>query len=448
MDRAGRVLWHEGMFLAPQHFQQWDRWHEARLTHVARSLQPLAWGITQLGIDRSALANHDFALTSAAGIMPDGLPFVVADANDLPPARPIAPLFDAKRDRLGVWLAAPSQRPGAYASSDTGSIDGRHTRWRRRQAEVADDNPLGQAREISLADLNLRVLFDGESLDGVSAVKIAEVRRGPTGGFALADEHVPPCLHLGAAPALMSSLRRVTEILVGRAGEIARGRRSRTHGQIEFSVSEVASYLMLHTLNGAIPELMHWLGHAQAHPEAVYVRLASLAGQLATFSDSGHAGDLPTYRHDEPMASFQAIEERLRGLLQTVIPNRYIPIAVNPVSERLQAGAVPEAADGARVYLSVVSSLPAERVLRELPLKAKVASSGRIGTLISQALPGIRLTYLAVPPSEIPTQPGGTYFELDRTGGEWDGVAKTRTLSIYLPPEFADARTEFLAIRE
>ncbi len=77
-----------------------------------------------------------------------------------------------------------------------------------------------------------------------------------------------------------------------------------------------------------------------------------------------------------------------------------------------------------------------------------VASSGRIGTLISQALPGIRLTYLAVPPSEIPTQPGGTYFELDRTGGEWDGVAKTRTLSIYLPPEFADARTEFLAIRE
>ncbi|MBA3683667.1 MAG: type VI secretion system baseplate subunit TssK [Planctomycetes bacterium] len=448
MERAGRVLWHEGMFLAPQHFQQWDRWHDSRLTQVTRALQPLAWGITTLGVDTRALASQDFGLTAAAGIMPDGLIFAVADANDLPPARPIAPLFTAKRERLGVWLAAPLQRPGAHASSDTGQVDGRHTRWRRRQAEVADDHPAGQPREIAMADLNLRVLFEGESLDGLAALKIAEIRRDPTGGFALVDDYVAPCLHLAAAPALVGSLRRVVEILVGRAGEIARGRRSRTQGHVEFSVSEVASYLMLHTLNGAIPELMHWLGHGQAHPEAVFVRLASLAGQLATFSDDGQASDLPSYRHDEPMASFAAIESRLRGLLQTVIPTRYIPIPLAPVSERVQAGAIPDAADGARLYLSVFSALPAERVLRDVPHKAKVSSSGRLAALIAQALPGVRLTYLAVPPSEIPAQPGGTYFELERTGAEWDGVTKTRSLSIYLPPEFADARTEFLAIKD
>jgi len=87
-------------------------------------------------------------------------------------------------------------------------------------------------------------------------------------------------------------------------------------------------------------------------------------------------------------------------------------------------------------------------MLREIPMKAKIGSGGRIPQLIAQALPGIRPVYLGVPPAEIPVQPGGTYFQLELTGTEWDHVRKTRSLAIYLPPEFADVRAEFLAVKE
>lgn len=445
---AHKVLWHEGMFLTPQHFQQADRWTEAQIGQVARTLRPLAWGIATLTIDRRALAGGDLALLACEAILPDGLALSALDPDQLPPSRPLAAKLEGRRDRIGVLLAAPARRPGGVAVSDEGEHDGRPTRYRRRFAELADDNAGAAARRLALAVPNLRILFDDEPHDGLVCLRIAEVVRAPDGGFALAEDHVPPCLQLGAAPALLGCVRRIGEILVGRATELAQQRRSRTQGLVEFSVSEIAAYLMLLTVNGAIPGVLEALARPQTHPADVYARLAALAGQLCTFADDGHAKDVPPYRHEEPMASFRALETRLRALLTTAMPTRYVPIPLERQSDRVQAGPIPEAVvDGARYFLAVHSALPAERVLREIPHKAKVGSGGRIGTLIAQAMPGIRLAYLAVPPAEIPTQPGGTYFELDQASPEWAQAAKTRSLAIYLPPEFAEARSEFLAVK-
>src|SRR5690606_41308102 len=50
-----KVLWGEGLFLRPQHFQRQDTYHEARLHHVAQSLHPYPWGIRQIRLDPRAL---------------------------------------------------------------------------------------------------------------------------------------------------------------------------------------------------------------------------------------------------------------------------------------------------------------------------------------------------------------------------------------------------------
>jgi type VI secretion system protein ImpJ len=450
MEYSQKVLWHEGMLLTPQHFQQWDRHQDQRLGQLAETAQAYSYGLTALQIDARALASREFALLSASGAFPDGLVFDLSDANELPAARPVgANAFDTSRDRCGVYLAAPISRPGAIACSDTGQVDGHHTRFKRRLRQAPDENPGGNPREIAIATKNLRVLFEGEALDGHSTIKIAELARSPAGGLELSETYVPPCLHLSASPTLVSCLRRIAEILVARSTEMAQMRRSRTQGLVEFSVSEVANFVMLHTVNGHLPVLLHQLAKGRVHPEAVFLQLAALAGQLCAFADEGHPKDLPAYHHDEPAGSFMRLEERLRGLLGTVIPTRYVPITLKQVRDLVQSGAIPEGiGDSARIYLSVLSSLPSERVMREVPLKAKIASSGRIDALIANAMSGLKLTYLSVPPSEIPAQPGGTYFELTRGGDEWTAVAKTRSLSIYLPREYSDARIEFLAVKE
>ena len=444
-----KVLWQEGMFLSPQHFQQADRFHQGQLAQVLHAVAGFAYGIQHLEVDRQALAAGDLGLLVGDGVFPDGTPFRFSDPNELPPARPIAEHLGPNDSRIAVYLALPSTPPGAVACSPDGRHDGRLTRFQTRSAHVIDDTQGGRERQIPLAAPNLRVLFGDEPRDGHTSFRIAELVRSGAGGFALAEDCVPPCLRIGAYPALLASVRHIAEILVGRSTELALQRRARTHGLIEFSVSEAASFIALHTLNGHLPTLLHITNVGHQHPEQVFLQLATLAAQLMTLADDGHPKDLPTYRHDEPMTCFSAIEARLRALLQVVTPQRYIPIPLSAVTDRVHAGTIPEnALDGAKIYLGVHSGMAAERALREIPLKTKVASAGRIAALTTQAMPGIRLIYLAVPPPEIPVQAGGTYFELDQSAPEWAIVAKTRSLAIYLPPEFADARAEFLAVKE
>lgn len=449
MTSLHQVNWHEGMFLGPQHFQQADRFHHGQLAQVLRAFAGNAHGVVRCAIDSHALAGGDLALTVGEGVFPDGTPFRFSDPNELPPARAIATHVTANENRLEVWLALPLTPPGAVACAADGRHEGRHTRFRSGSAVVIDASAGGRERELALAIPNLRLLFGDESRDGHTALRVATVVRSGAGGFALADDHVPPCLRLGAYPALTASVRRITEILVGRSTELALARRSRSHGMVEFSVSEAAAFLTLHTFNSHLPTLLHILASGHQHPEGVFLQLATLAAQLMTLTDEGHPRDLPGYRHDEPLVCFSALEQRLRELLSVVTPQRYIPIPLQTLSERIHGGTLPEhALDGARLYLAVVSNLPAERALRDIPLKTKVASHGRLAALTTQALPGIRLTYLAVPPPEIPAQPGGTYFELDRTSAEWAIAVQTRSLAIYVPPELSDARAEFLAVKE
>ena len=51
MDQHQKVLWTEGMFLGPQHFQQADRYHEEQLRRAVRALRPFAWGVQALQVN-------------------------------------------------------------------------------------------------------------------------------------------------------------------------------------------------------------------------------------------------------------------------------------------------------------------------------------------------------------------------------------------------------------
>ena len=55
MIQSPKVLWGEGLFLRPQHFQQQDAYHEWRLTQASRALHPHAWGVRHLKLDADAL---------------------------------------------------------------------------------------------------------------------------------------------------------------------------------------------------------------------------------------------------------------------------------------------------------------------------------------------------------------------------------------------------------
>ena len=109
MSVHNRVIWSEGLFLQPQHFQQQDRYFERYVETRCQALIPHSWGFTEIELERDFLSIGKFGLRRATGVFPDGTPFRMPDDDPLP--APIDIGADV-RDQIAVsrGAAAPLWR--------------------------------------------------------------------------------------------------------------------------------------------------------------------------------------------------------------------------------------------------------------------------------------------------------------------------------------------------
>ena len=109
MSVYNKVVWSEGLFLRPQHFQQQDRYFERYVETRCQALVPHSWGFTELEIERDLLSIGKFGLRRAAGVFPDGTPVRMPDDDPLPAPIDIGAQI---RDQV-LYLAVPLRRAGA-----------------------------------------------------------------------------------------------------------------------------------------------------------------------------------------------------------------------------------------------------------------------------------------------------------------------------------------------
>jgi type VI secretion system protein ImpJ len=81
MKTRHRVVWTQGMFLTPQHFQTLEQYLEDVQHFRYTASQYANWGVTALDIDSEALANGLFRLNACTGVMPDGEPINIPDTD-------------------------------------------------------------------------------------------------------------------------------------------------------------------------------------------------------------------------------------------------------------------------------------------------------------------------------------------------------------------------------
>ncbi|WP_187433256.1 type VI secretion system baseplate subunit TssK, partial [Serratia marcescens] len=62
-----KVLWQEGLFALPQHFQQLQRNQEYLLNQRINAQDDFAWGFTALSVNTELLAQGKLMLDSAVG---------------------------------------------------------------------------------------------------------------------------------------------------------------------------------------------------------------------------------------------------------------------------------------------------------------------------------------------------------------------------------------------
>ena len=109
MSWNNKVVWSEGLFLRPQHFQQQVRYIESYVEGRSAPLRSHPWGFTRIGFDQSALALGKIGIAAASGVFPDGTPFNMPDDDDAPTPLEVP---ENTRDTL-VYLCLAMRRPGS-----------------------------------------------------------------------------------------------------------------------------------------------------------------------------------------------------------------------------------------------------------------------------------------------------------------------------------------------
>jgi len=174
-----RIIWSEGTFLQPQHFQQHDRHIDAQVELRTRSMRPYSWGFLELAIDESLLELGKLGLRTARGVLPDGTPFDCPARDPLPPPMDVPATL---RDSL-VVLALPLRRPGVD-ESDLGSAGADSlARYVAGELEVKDSNAsFDRTALIQIGRLRLRLLKEADVSAAYSGLGVARVieRRATT----------------------------------------------------------------------------------------------------------------------------------------------------------------------------------------------------------------------------------------------------------------------------
>ncbi|WP_299747026.1 type VI secretion system baseplate subunit TssK [uncultured Tateyamaria sp.] len=444
MSWQNKVVWQEGLFLQPHHFQQQDRYLEALVAGVAGSVAPYAWGVQKLTIDTELLRLGKIAVTSASGLTPDGAVFRIPEVDAHPAALDVP---ETVKDAV-VFLTVPTRRQGATEVDLTDDPAAR-SRYVPSEIEVADST--GRDRrsvDLAVGKLRMMLALDVDELTDRLAIPIARIIEVRADGEIVLDKgFMASCLDARAAPPLHDFLQELEGLVSHRAHALS-GRLSQTGGAK--GVAEISDFLLLIAVNAALPQIRHLLSIENAHPAQIYQQLVGLAGQLATFMTADKiAPEFPIYRHSDLTGVFQPVIRALRENLSMVLEQNAVAI---PLQERSYGVSVAMVEDkslltSANFVLAAKASVPPESVRRHFASQAKLGPVEEIRKLVNSALPGVDLRALPVAPRQVPYHAGVVYFELDRTNPYWKQMRDSGGLAIHVAGEFPDLEMELWAIR-
>lgn len=445
MSWQSKVVWSEGLFIQPHHFQQSDRYHEALVAGLARRALPYLWGVSQLEIDDELLKLGKFAIRSASGLTPDGALFRVPQVEDHPPALEVP---ETVRDCV-VYLTVPARREGAE-EVDLSTRDLQTTRYAPSELEITDT--MGTTRRpvtVAVGKLRLRFALAVDDLSDLLAIPIARIIEVRADKEVVIDRgFMASCLDVRAAPPLAGFLRDVEGMLSARAQALSA--RFVDQGPAT-GVADVSDFLLLMTVNRALPIFRHMLSIENVHPEAAYAQAAALAGELASFLAADKmAPEFPAYQHDNLTVIFQPVMRSLRQYLSAVLETNAVSIPLDPRKYGVSVGIIADRKliGNAQFVVAVNANVPAEAVRRHFPAQAKVGPVEQIRQLVNSALPGIDLTHLPSAPRQIPYHAGVVYFELNPKSQYWSQITTSGGIAFHVSGEFPGLSMELWAIRQ
>ncbi|MGH8779853.1 type VI secretion system baseplate subunit TssK [Paraburkholderia sp.] len=444
--RIDKPLWHDGLILSQQHFQQQERWTDFVHRQFAAAAIAEPWGTCGVGIDEEALTSQRLKLTSLKLRFPDGTSVDTSVSDTLPPARDLS---EGLPDLQSVIVLAAL--PLLNATGDNCRFDettlSRPRRSYREFVKVADLNGTGET-EIAAERRAVRLLFDFESRADDTLCAIARLTRGTNGLFEVDRRYVPPCLILAAHALHVERVSRLADILQAKSTVLSTRKSERIDDVADYGVADVSLFWLLHVIHTYWPQLRLFATHPNQPPERLYSTLAQLTAVLMTFSTGARLTDIPSYEHARADEIFATLETLIRDLLDAIIPSRVVPIGLTRRSpttwsgqfldERLRAGA--------DYYLSVNAALTPFELVERLPRLCKIGAPDDVEHIVNSALAGIPLRAVQRVPAAVPVRVDNHYFALDASAPAFDRMLAAQACQIYLPTTVPEASLELYAV--
>lgn len=439
-----KVIWSEGMFLSPQHFQQQDRYFERYIENRCSAFSDYGWGIKSFVIDRQLLGLGKFSFVSAEGIFPDGTPFNFPEVDE-PPA--IFELPESTHNSV-IYLGIPLRRAGSVEVQ----FEGGSTALARYEASdhaihdaVSDE---GDTRDIQIGKLRIRLLLETDDLSGYACIGIARIVEKKEDKQILLDKsYIPSTTDIKSSEILKGFLSELSSMLSHRAesiaGRLADARRAGT--------AEVSDYMLLQLINRVEPLITHYTQIRGLHPEHIYTFLIQLAGEMATFtSATKRAPKFLSYLHGDLEKTFKPVIQFLRKSFSTVYEQNAISLTF---VERNYGIRVAEISDRSLIesclfVLAVKADVASDMILNRFSAQVKLGPVERIRQLVNAQMPGIVLKPLSVAPRQIPFHSGFTYFQLETKSPYWKEMKQSGGFALHIGGEFPGLEIEFWAIRE
>ncbi|HEX7242632.1 MAG TPA: type VI secretion system baseplate subunit TssK [Longimicrobiaceae bacterium] len=298
------IRWHEGMLLAPQHFQQASLRQEMLVHYHVQAAAPFHWGVRRLEINRNLLTGGTFRVTELEAVLPDGLAVSYPARGDEPLQVDLKPLRDLARQLpLTIHLAVPVQRPEGESPA------GRLERHRAVPGEgVLDEH--GDAAPVEVPRLRPHLVLLAVEAPPEKYVTISLARVRFADEAFVPAEYVPPLLAASGetwpgrqCAALAVRVREKALFLADRVSASRTVERDPQMAEMEGAMRALSAGLPhLEALVAAGSPPVTALSHPP-HPFQLFLSLCSLAGHLAGLGPVVPPRP-PRYDHADLLASF------------------------------------------------------------------------------------------------------------------------------------------------
>lgn len=441
MSWYSKVVWSEGLFLRPHHFQQGDRYLEHLIESRTSQITPYPWGFSDLEIDRDLAQQSKFGLRRAAGIMPDGTPFRFP--GDSPPPAPAATPEAAAG--MFVWLCMPMALPNTREVDEPASESG--SRYVVNAETMIDSTSAMQVEEqLDIAVPRFSYEIRKTPKPGFACMLCARIVEVNDKTIIFDERFAPPVLIVSAHATVTGWLDRVIGWIETKLEELAR---FASNPRANSGMQSV-DYFILQMLNRQIPALLHMRRTKYLHPERLYVELLKLAGELATYATrERRAVDYPAYDHDDLGTTFAPVLADIQRFLSVDI-SRAIRLEI---VEKAQNAFLATVTDRNLFRASTfILEVAADRSLTELqtqfPALFKIGPNTRMNEIVHAHLPGIALMHLPTPPPQIRAITSHVYFALDRMSPLWPEFSSASGIGMHFSGDWPGLELTLWAVKE